>query len=420
MNETRTEFSVIQGITIYTGATKEMREQHANTAKYLDALVPPEEQMFTPLKPSTLTAQGLMTNINFIESEIIDMLLPPTGPIMLIGCNYGEYINPNYKPKVVVKTSGRGRKPKPKAPSKRKTQGTGKYFSSQITFFIQHPSSSTLYKIKLFRNGVFQVPGIKEPSMEDLIEPIVILRDYLAKNFAEDVQIVNFMGVMRNYKARLIDLKLRVDLESLETYINSLKSHHNMAPFIHYSLKGLPDASKKRALKYIGKYNIMSIAEVVYNTDRCFSLIVKFYRPIPGDTTKKTTVKLLKKGKINFDGANSEAEVLELYYWLRYIYYTLSKDVLIDVSEIHNHYNPDDLVGLDRDDFIYDPSESEDESDSNDDLSDEETPVKKKVSTKTTKICKKPTVRTKKLVKRPTRGDSSKDDERLIMDKLQE
>ena len=41
---------------------------------------------------------------------------------------------------------------------------------------------------------------------------------------------------------------------------------------------------------------------------------------MPGDPIKKTTVKLLKKGKINFDGANSEYEVQELYYWLEYIY----------------------------------------------------------------------------------------------------
>jgi hypothetical protein len=355
----KSEYKTVNDIKIFTGATDISRVQHELTTEYFKNLVPKDEKLFTELEPSTLTAQGMMSHVTFDEKDIMDMLSDPTGDIMLIGCNFGEKTNPEYKPKVVIRKSGRGRKPKPKVCSKRKVQGSGKYFSSQITFIIKHPKLKTLYKIKLFRNGVFIVPGVKDPSMEDLIEPVTILRDYLAYNFSEPVQIVNFNTVMRNYKSKLLRDDLHVDLEELERYINDIKKPSVIKPFIDYMLRGMPKQFQKNAMKFIGKTNSMNIAEVAYNTDRCFCLIIKFYRPIPDDVTKKTTVKLLKRGKINFDGGNSEIEVQELYYWLRYIYWMKRNDILVDVTKIKNEYNHDEMRNLDPDDFIYDESDEE-------------------------------------------------------------
>jgi hypothetical protein len=81
---------------------------------------------------------------------------------------------------------------------------------------------------------------------------------------------------------------------------------------------------------------MMNIAEICYNTDKCFSLIIKFYRPIPTDLEKKTTVKILKSGKINFDGGNNEQEMLELYHWLEYMYWKNRDKFIFDVSQIKN------------------------------------------------------------------------------------
>jgi hypothetical protein len=356
------EHDVINGIKIYTGATRLTRERHVRNIEYLKSLVPEDEPLFTPLVPSTLTAQGLMSNVQFNESEIFSMLSPPKGYIMLIGCNFGELYNPEYQIPQVIRKSGRGRKPKPKVKAKRKTQGSGKYFSSQITFIIRHPETSLDYKIKLFRNGVFQVPGVKDPSMCDLVAPISILRDYLAYNFDEDVQVMNFMAVMRNYKAKLIDESLHVDLEDLERYINSIKKASMLRNYYRYLLSSLIPSLRNKAMRYIGKTNAMNIAEIAYNTDRCFCLILKYYRPMPGDKNKKTTVKLLKRGKINFDGGNSRYEVEELYYWLRYIYYLRKKEMLVDVGEIRNTYMPEEVLNLNTHDFIYDVEEEEDDA----------------------------------------------------------
>lgn len=341
-NDDEQLYDVINGIKIYTGTTVRSRELYTKSIEYLKTLIG-ESKLFTNIEPSTLTAQGSMSNVSFDEREIFDMLSDPEDHILMIGCNYGEKFNPAYTIPTAAPRSGRGRKPKPKPKTQRKPQGSGKYFSSQITFLIRHPETSVIYKIKLFRNGVFQVPGIKDPSMSDLVVPICILRDYLAHNFDEDVQVLNFRAVMRNYKSKLIDSTVHIDLEELEKCINRHKSYQLFLPVMKKMLNPLAPKYIDKALKFIGKTNPLNIAEITYNTDRCFSLILKFYRPTKSDISKKTTVKLLKRGgKINFDGGNSELEILELYYWVQYIYTLHQKDIIVDVSKIKNEYNIDD------------------------------------------------------------------------------
>lgn len=352
------EYKVIDGIKIYTGTTVESRERYVNNIKYFKKLLKGRDRIFGKPVPSTLTAQGQMSNISFNESEVIDGLSEPTGNIILIGCNFGEKYNAEYQEPEPVQKSGRGRKPKPKIKTKRRSQGSGKYFSSQITFVIRHPTSGTHYKIKLFRNGVFQVPGVKDPSMQDLVAPVQILRDYLSYNFGEDVQILNFMAVMRNYKAKLIDESLRVDLVYLEDIIDFYKSYRLFIPFVRHELAPLHKKSRMKAEQFIRKSNLLNVAETNYNTDKCFCLNLKFYRPMPNDPEKKTTVKLLKKGKINFDGGNSEYEMLELYYWLEYVYSTFQSEILVDVDRITNVYNKEKMAHIDPVDIIYSDDES--------------------------------------------------------------
>jgi hypothetical protein len=357
MNEV--EYVMNNNIKIYTGSTTSTRKRNERNIAYFKELNKNNESIFSDPEPSTITTQGLMEPISFNEQEIFDMLEEPTGQIMIIGCNYGEKFNVNYVPPEVVVKSGRGRKAKPKIKNKRKVNGNGRYLNSQITFVIQHPKTKINYKIKLFRNGVFQVPGVKEPSMIDLLEPVEILRQYLEKNFLEKVRVLHFNAVMRNYKVKLLNTDMRVDLVYLEYIINFYKNYKIFKPFIDRELKGLRPVQAERAIKFVGKSNILNIAEINYNTDKYFCLNLKFYRTMPNDKDNKTTVKLLKKGKINFDGGNSELEMLELYYWLTFIYTKYASEILVNSTQIVNEYNRTKLVGMNVADFIY----SDDESD---------------------------------------------------------
>lgn len=335
------DYYVIDNIKIYDGTTIDSKKEYKKRIEYLKEINKDTENLFSPLEPSTLTAQGQMSNISFIEEDLIDMLSKPPKYILKIGCNYGELFHEDYKEPVKKEPSGRGRKPKIKKKSKRKVQGTGKYFSSQITFEIQHPDTEQIYKIKLFRNGVFQAPGVKNPLMTDLIKPIEILRQYLEYNFGEDVQVLKFMAVMRNYKSKLLNKYLHIDLEKLEEIILKEKVNKKYDEFVEYMLENINKNSAEIIKKRLGTYNPMSIAEMTYNTDRCVCLIIKFYRPNLQDPTKKTTVKLLKKGKINFDGGNSELEVLELYHWLRYIYNKYKDKIMFDIRKITTELDSD-------------------------------------------------------------------------------
>ena len=357
MNEV--EYVVVNDIKIYTGSTAITRKKNIRNIEYFNKLNKNNDKIFSDPEPSTITTQGYMSNISFNEEEIFDMLEDPTGQIMIIGCNYGEKFNVNYTPPEVVVKSGRGRKAKPKIKNKRKVNGNGRYLNSQITFVVKHSISGVNYKIKLFRNGVFQVPGVKEPSMRDLLEPVEILRKYLEDNFMVEIKIIHFNAVMRNYKVKLLNTDMRVDLVYLEHIINFYKNYKIFKPFVDRELIGMRPAQSAKAIKFVGKSNILNIAEINYNTDKYFCLNLKFYRTMPNDQDNKTTVKLLKKGKINFDGGNSELEMLELYQWLTYIYTRYSDEILVDSTQIENNYNREKLRGLDVDSFVY----SDDESD---------------------------------------------------------
>jgi hypothetical protein len=192
-----------------------------------------KNDIFTPLISSTLTIKGSFSNIMFNEEEIIDMLeVPDGGNILKICCNYGEIFNknPNYKyPEPKKKISNRGRKPKIKIKSKRKLQGTGKYFSSQITFEIYNPDNGKIYKIKLFRNGGFQIPGGSTPYMNDLIKPIKTLQDYLITQFLDvNIKVLYLISVMRNYICKLLNENLLIKLNDLEYILKENKNNNTI------------------------------------------------------------------------------------------------------------------------------------------------------------------------------------------------
>jgi TATA-box binding protein (TBP) (component of TFIID and TFIIIB) len=330
-------YTVHDGIKIYTGTTYHSNIKITESLNKYKNFINPTKKIFTELVPSTLTAKGYFTNISFEEAEIIDMLSEPSGGFILkIGCNYGEIENknPDYvEPPPKVRVSNRGRKPKLKPKSKRKVQGSGKYFSSQITFNIYNPDNDKIYKIKLFRNGKFQVPGVKKPDMTDLIKPIKILRDYLRKEFVDDnIEIQYFISVMRNYICRMNNDNILIRLSDLETLFKNQKNMDNSNPLCdHIDNFKLSKLSSDTIKKYLdNKQNEIGIAEIQNNCERYFGLILKFYRPVMWKMNKRTTIKILRSGKINIDGGNSIEEAYELYHWLEYIFTEFASVILFD------------------------------------------------------------------------------------------
>lgn len=300
---------------------------------YMSSLNTPA--LFNTLQPSTLTVCGQIGPISFDEEQLVDMLSQPTGNILMIGCNYGELFNPEYKSQSGTKRAGRGRKPKEKEKSMRKSQGTGKYFSSQMTFHIRNTVNNCVYKIKLFRTGTFQVPGIKNPDVSDLHEPINTLVSYLRYELGDDqIQVQSFRVSMRNYKTSLVDVNTHVDLRALEKIFRDEKTRIDYTKIFAWLLTNYSNSAREYMWGRIKNMHPIGFAELGYNPDRCFPLMLKFRRPILEDKEKKATVKLLKRGKINFDGANSQDEVELLYLYLQHIYHTHCTQVLVNIADV--------------------------------------------------------------------------------------
>jgi hypothetical protein len=136
-----------------------------------------------------LTITGNLS-ITFVEKDFIHLLSSPTGYLLKIGCNYGEIFHNGYVACPITMRHNRQYK---------------KYLGSQITFEIQHPDSGgatgippQIYKIKLFRNGVFHVTCVKDINMFDLVKPIEILCKYLSSNVNKDVQVIDQKIAMRS------------------------------------------------------------------------------------------------------------------------------------------------------------------------------------------------------------------------------
>lgn len=246
-------------------------------------------RILDPINSSTITVGGRFTNIVLNEKTDIGNF-KPDGTIVLIGSNFGESVLEGFKmPEKKVKTTKRGRKPKPKEPKKR-VQGSGKYFNSQITFIVRSTVTATkLYKFKVFRNGKFQVPGVLTKDLSDIDIPLTTLRDYFRTCFAkQDIEVVQKVVQMRNCKTILSDDNLTFNTSGLGALIE-----------------------KQKAID--PKMNIYS-AE--YKTAQNSSKVtVKFLRPTVDNLQKTTTLKILRQ-KIDFEGAVDFEDIHNIYWWL--------------------------------------------------------------------------------------------------------
>lgn len=246
---------------------------------------------------STITVEAKISNINFKEKDLIQLLsLDEKSDIIKIGCNFNEYISDRYieltKP---VKKSNRGRKKKNKPVSTRKIQGNGKYFNSQITFTILDSiDKNKFYHLKLFTNGTIQIPYVCNENIE-IIKPIIILIIDKINNFKnikidaeKNIEIVYIKSIMRNYKFNIHEENLFIDLYKFQ---NILLDYKNVQ--IDTDIYKL--------------YNL-ELNLIKFFPERYTGIILKFKTPIEDNANKLTTVKIFSSGKINIDGSNSLIE----------------------------------------------------------------------------------------------------------------
>lgn len=265
------------------------------------------------VNPSTITVGGKFTNVTLNEKLDINKFYT-TDSIVKIGSNFGEHISPTYvEPVKPLKTSKRGRKKKEKKP-KTRIQGSGKYFNSQITFIVKSPTINTkFYKFKIFRTGVFQVPGILNAEMKDIYQPISILKDYFKTIYNVDVTNDEPQVQMRNCKSILLNKNLTINTKQIGEIIDKRKIDN--------------DPIKIDTVEYLGSNNTNKI-------------IIKFNRPTAAKFNKKTTLKILKQ-KINIEGAISIDDIKNICEWLNRLMIDNYPKVINDPSLIDNSDSSD-------------------------------------------------------------------------------
>jgi hypothetical protein len=342
------------------------------------------KKIFSDLVLSTIMIEGKLSGVGFNEETDIDMLHIPTNKhILMLGCNFGEIYNNNAyiveHPKLLPNLTSdelkdefnlkkmdyikniyprpavyfyeqvslkkkRGRKKKEKTKKKRKPQGSGKYMSSQITFLVVNTNDPvkiaqneyTNYKIKIYRNGVLSVPGVKKSDMSDVIQSIKHVCEYWNEELVdEDVEILVLKSVMRNYTSFLIDKTMRINISLLEQFLNIEKE---------LDFKRSSDSDDK-----------ISIISVQHTTERFSGLIIRFDRPDLLKSDKRSTIKILSSGKINIDGANSDLDAQYLYLILQDLMLKYLDRCLYDVTAQPN-------------DVDFDSDDGDDESDSNESI----------------------------------------------------
>lgn len=224
---------------------------------------------FNDLTLTMITIEGRLSNIYFEKETIVDHI-ELDGNIVKIGTNYNEKKSDKYdeitaKPK----KNNRGRKPKPKEESKRKKQGTEKYFHSQVTFTFHNQIKNKIYHFKLFVNGSFQIPFITDEDINDIITKPELLEliEYLNKRSIfnidkeKPIDLLYLMSILNNYKNEI-------------SFTNTIDNTNAKFCLDLMRFKNVLDIYKANEEHF--KYQLVS---VMYNPEKFTGLILVFLTP---------------------------------------------------------------------------------------------------------------------------------------------
>ncbi len=275
--------------------------------------------------------------------------------ILCIGCNYGEYMSKDYiKITTPIKKSNRGRKKKSKKKSTRKRIGNGNYFNSQITLTLKDPVmldlieeyskeenivdnmiftklKSCMYHIKIYTNGKFQVPFVRDEDINTVVPTVKKAIDIVSiyENVKEDdtaeCELEYIKSIMKNYRFNIVKDTTLIDIKKLRKIVSLFKSYSennktldeyeelliNSMLYNKMSKEEYNDILSEFELKY----EILSkrkITLVKYNNDNYTGFVIKFLTPSVDNLNKETTVAIFDSNKINLYGCSSRDESIVL------------------------------------------------------------------------------------------------------------
>lgn len=294
-----------------------------NLQRFMNEVPAVENSMFTAPVSTTNTIEGFIAGVDFHEEQLIK-IVEPCERVICYKCNYGEKWWPLYVPPVPPPKSTRGRKPvvKPKKP--RKHQGNGKEFSSQITFVVRALSSGHIYKIKLFRNGTFQLPGTKTELIGEVLECVGVVEQKINQFLSQTkpdmpcAQLTTIHVVMRNYKmAAKLPARAVVNFAKMQKYLETVRGDKLGALRDVPVLTGCAAPDEPVAAIPVTP----QIIKVIYNPLKT-KLAIIIATPNAYKPDKKMRVNVFLRGKINILGALDMGYTQIVCQWLCHIFET--------------------------------------------------------------------------------------------------
>ena len=293
--------------------------------------------MLTDLEHSVISIEGKFMNL-YLQEDLVDFY-PPEGNILCSESNYGCNIADGYVP---VRKSKKPKKKDETKHYKRKKQGNGSQMNSQIQFHVRsHFDEDKIFKIKCFRQQTFGVPGVLKKDLSDVMPSLIDLRDYHRKyNLNEDIEIDDIFPTLVNYKCRIENTDLIIQLKKLVDALELFKIDPTEQDIIFQLLDKSTKISTTmaKAIKSYIPINRFNMAEIKYEQERVSSgITVKFFRPSvrirkPANLKAKSTIKIFQSGKINLDAVKSQEEAVDLYNWFDNFIQTNYDDIIYDVT----------------------------------------------------------------------------------------
>ncbi len=236
------------------------------------------------LSINTITVTGRFNGIKFMTDVLFEQFTPYS-PIMAISCNQLYKRVPNYVTKYEQRSrnkSSRGRKPQ--------KQRDKNNFNSQITFSVQSSyNDGNIYNVKLFQDGVVQIPGVLDDELRDVWPVIQVLRERLTPYFP-NLELSKFEMCMINSNCTIFDnSKYSIDL---------LKLSKVFAEYIKTTV----------------------ISSVIYDEEKPQTVTVK----IPRNYFKQAgdiTCKIFSSSKLNIDSAKTRKQSVMVFNLIRAILY---------------------------------------------------------------------------------------------------
>lgn len=277
--------------------------------------------LFEPLLMSTANINLKIPQI----SEIIDKVdhivnFEPTEIVPRIASNFCSAILPKYDAEVINKEkSNRGRKPKTdKQKKKRKKQGNGKEFNSQMTFDVKSPDiEKKHYKIKMFRKGSIQIPGCLALESTHIDPILTILSNYIMSYIPD--QLID----LTQYEPKSIgmvnhgsDLSCNPNIHAFDMCSCGIKKTYKECKCMsHYDY--IIDEYRLGELinEDVEEKEKMGINDVIFISLKGNYTKLKIRRPTLKNAERDTTVKITST-KLAFDGGISFEDTKKTYWWI--------------------------------------------------------------------------------------------------------